>query len=73
MRDRDPDRPPLGPTALSIMAWSRVADLRTMADKTAALVRETLQPLPILPLDPIRRERLLAIRLSRQKIARDAF
>jgi hypothetical protein len=49
--------------ALQIMAWSRVADLRTMADETAELTRQTLQPNRILPVDAIQRERVLAIRL----------
>lgn len=52
-----------GPLAQSWLGASRVADLRDLASETGALVRETLKPLPTLPLDAIARERVLALAL----------
>ena len=57
-----PDRP-LDSVALDLMARSRVADLKANGDELARLVRETLRPLPALPLDPVAREQVLAILL----------
>ena len=45
------------------VAAAHVEDLRSAADKTGALVREILKPLPILPRDPVQREQTLAMAL----------
>jgi len=58
---------PLDPVALDLMARSRLADLKANADELARLVRETLRPLPVLPLDPTHREQVLATQLLRAR------
>jgi hypothetical protein len=59
---REPDERP-GPLAQSLLAAAVVADLRSDADELAALARETLRPLPVLPLDPVEREIMLTVLL----------
>jgi hypothetical protein len=58
---------PLDPVALDLMARSRLADLKANADELARLVRETLRPLPVLPLDATHREQVLATQLLRAR------
>ena len=59
---REPDERP-GPLAESLLAAAVVADLRSDADELAELARETLRPLPVLPLDPVEREMVLMVLL----------
>jgi hypothetical protein len=59
---REPDERP-GPLAESLLAAAVVADLRSDADELAELARETLRPLPVLPLDPVEREMVLTVLL----------
>ena len=59
---REPDERP-GPLAESLLAAAVVADLRSDADELAELARDTLRPLPVLPLDPVEREMVLTVLL----------
>ena len=62
-----PDDGPLSTEALVVLRHATVADLRSDADELAALARAVLQPLPMLPLDPVERERVLATALLEAK------
>jgi len=58
----EPDKP-LSREAKTLLRYAAVCDLRADADRTAALVRATLRPLPVLPADPAQREATLTILL----------
>ncbi len=47
----------------SILAAATVADLRSDAEELAALARETMRPIPVLPLGAVEREATLTILL----------
>ena len=51
----------------SVLSAATYYELKNYADEIAALVRETLAPLPVLPLDPIAREQVLAGALLQAK------
>jgi hypothetical protein len=54
---------PLSAEAKVILRYAVVADLRSDCDELAALVRETLQPIPTLPADPALRASMLLVLL----------
>ena len=57
------DDHPLNAEAKVIFRHATIADLRSDADEGARLVRDTLRPLPVLPLDPAEREAVLMLLL----------
>jgi hypothetical protein len=61
MPDRDHDKAQA--LVADVMARATVLDIRDAADALAESVCTILEPLPVLPLDPVARERVLALAL----------
>ena len=61
----NPDK--LGPLALDIMAWSRVADLKADAAELCQIIEAMARPVPLMPTDSREREFALTIQILRER------